>query len=247
MKKLLHTLSILLLTVFAAHSQVVLLDADGEDITNQTITVTGTTDESYIRANIFFSNSGDEDVEVWVRKHEVDLAPSHANTFCWVGFCFTPLVFEVDSPVVLASGESSTSDDFYTELYPEGASGTSQVMYEFYDDRDSFETVTVSIIYEVETPTSADYLSNTNQWRLEDARPNPARSHTWINYQVPADARNASIVVRNLLGNPVINEDLSASENKLRLDTSRLSNGIYIYSLLIDNQVVQSKRLVVAN
>lgn len=83
--------------------------------------------------------------------------------------------------------------------------------------------------------------------RLKDAAPNPARGFTNISYSLPSDARSARIVVKNLLGNVVSNENISTDSQSLRLDTGNFSNGIYIYSLMINNQSVMSKRLVVSN
>jgi hypothetical protein len=83
--------------------------------------------------------------------------------------------------------------------------------------------------------------------RLKDAAPNPARGFTNISYSLPSDARSARIVVKNLLGNVVYNENIAIDSRSLRLDTAGFSNGIYIYSLLINNQPVMSKRLVVSN
>jgi hypothetical protein len=82
---------------------------------------------------------------------------------------------------------------------------------------------------------------------LADASPNPARGFTWIPYSLPSEINSAQIVVRNLLGSVVKTETIDSGSERVRIDTSSFNNGIYIYSLLINNQPVLSKRLVVAN
>jgi hypothetical protein len=82
---------------------------------------------------------------------------------------------------------------------------------------------------------------------LADASPNPARGYTWIPFTLPEDVNNAQIVVRNLLGSIVKTETINSGSERVRIDTSMLNNGIYIYTLQINNQPVESKRLVVAN
>jgi hypothetical protein len=83
--------------------------------------------------------------------------------------------------------------------------------------------------------------------RLEEASPNPAHGQTWISYSLPLGTTHARIVLRNLLGKVVKNEIIDVNADGVRLSTGDLNNGIYIYSLIINNQAVKSKRLVVAN
>jgi hypothetical protein len=97
---------------------------------------------------------------------------------------------------------------------------------------------------------SENYVDQNNtpveKWKLSDARPNPAKDHTWIPFTLPDDVQNAQITIRNLVGTAVHTENLIPGSDRFRLNTSDLANGIYIYSLILDNQLVKSKRLVVA-
>lgn len=247
MKKIIPFLIILFISGFYANAQLVILDKTNTDITNDTITVNGTVEDNYFKVQIYFSNTGEENVEVFVRKHELNMVDGADNSFCWNGTCFSPSVFDVEDPIVLGSEQTSVAEDFYTEFFTGNVAGVSQVMYEFYDDSDSFETVTITIIFDIAVASNIAGFEASDKWKLHEARPNPARDHTWIDYNLPVGAQNAQIVVRNLLGNQVYTENLSIGSERARINTSGLSNGIYIYSLVIDNQVVQSKRLVVAN
>jgi len=82
---------------------------------------------------------------------------------------------------------------------------------------------------------------------LDDARPNPAKGSTWIGYTLPEQSHNVLLVVRNLLGSIVYNNKIDADSQGFSLDVSNLNNGIYIYTLTINNHPVKSKRLVVSN
>ncbi len=247
MKKIIPVLVFLFTFGFYANAQLVILDNNNVDITNDTIMVNGAIEDNYFKVQIYFSNTGEDNVEVFVRKHELDMVDGANNTFCWKGTCFSPMIFDVDVPIVLGSEETSEADDFYTEFHTGNAAGVSQVMYEFYDDRNSFETVTITINFDIAVASSISGFEAGNRWRLGDASPNPARAFTMINVDLPPGVQNAQIVVRNLLGNLVHTENLGLGNERVRINTAGMSNGIYIYSLIIDNQVVQSKRLVVAN
>ncbi len=104
----------------------------------------------------------------------------------------------------------------------------------------------VTANYNITAPASLD--DNTEkEYQLEQASPNPAKEYTWIPYNLPSGVNNAQIVLRNLLGNEVSTLIIDANEQRVRLNTSSLNHGIYIYSLVINNQTVKSKRLLVAN
>jgi hypothetical protein len=84
------------------------------------------------------------------------------------------------------------------------------------------------------------------RWKLEDASPNPALEFTVIKYSLPDGIQNARIILRNLVGTTVVSEVVSADNDRLRINLQDLGSGIYIYSLVIENQVVKSKRLVIS-
>jgi len=247
MKKFLLISGFLIFFSFGAAAQIVLSDIDGNDVTNDTITANGYTSDDMIKVNIFFTNDSDETHHVFVRKIEHYITEGSDCVFCWDDFCFTPEVIDVENPITLEPGETSTSADFYSDFYPGGIAGTSYVEFEFYSDRGSFDTVSVMIKFVITEDATSVFQPDINKWSLSDAQPNPARGHTWINYSVPTHSSNARIVIRNLLGKEVYSQNLEINSNRVRIDTQRFTNGIYIYSLMIDNQIVESKRLVVAN
>jgi hypothetical protein len=247
MKKILLIFITSLLFALPGQAQVLVLDSDMQDITDQTITINGTPDDSYFKVNIFLSNTGEETVDIFVSKTEVDIVEGAFNSFCWLGSCFTPDVFDVDDPLILEGDQISRDTDFYTEFLTGGIEGVSEVKYEFYSQSESFDTVSVTILFNIETTTGLSGFDSGKRFHLSDPQPNPARGYTWIEYTVPPISSNSQIVIRNLLGKQVYTENLSYGDNRIRINTQQLNNGIYIYSLIVDNQVVESKRLVVTN
>ena len=247
MKKIILSLLSLILFTLYAHAQLIILDSEGVDITDETITVNGTTDDSYFKVNVFLSNTGEEAVEIFVKKIEMDIADGAFITFCWKGSCFPPEVFDVQDPIVLESDQITRDTDFYIEFHNGDIGGISEARYEFYSENDSFDTVSVTVRFDISTTTFVNGFNHQSNFHLSDPQPNPARGFTWINYSVPAGSSNAQIVVRNLLGKSVHTENINFGSNRVRINTQNLNNGIYIYSLIIDNQVVESKRLVVTN
>jgi hypothetical protein len=247
MKKIILSFLYLMVFTIYAHAQLVILDSEMDDITDQTITVNGTSDDSYFKVNVFLSNTGEEAVEIFVKKIEMDIADGAFITFCWKGSCFPPEVFDVQDPIVLEGDQITRDTDFYIEFHNGDTGGISEARYEFYSENESFDTVSVTVRFDISTTTFVNDFDARKSFLLSDPRPNPARGHTWIDYSVPAGTSNAQIVIRNLLGKSVLTENINFGSTRLRINTQNLNNGIYIYSLIIDNQIVESKRLVVTN
>ena len=244
MKHLILFLLLIVSPFYGAISQeLVLLDQDDNNITNDTLVVLGAPDENIIKARVFLHNSLDSDMQVWVKKIEDELLPGTFASFCWNSYCFTPDVFEVENPMTLGSGQTSGDDDFYGEYRPQGQSGTSYVTFEFFSRNGAFETVKVTVEYTTQAASVAFF--GARQSTISSPSPNPARNFANFNYEIPFGASQAAMVVRDLTGRVVLDVPLNVDDNRFQLNTSGLSNGIFLYSLVVDGQTVVTRRLMV--
>ena len=75
--------------------------------------------------------------------------------------------------------------------------------------------------------------------------PNPANQQTGINFQLPTPNSEARIMLRNLLGSVVKEISVRGTENKFSINTSDLNNGLYFYSVMFENRVLFTKKLIV--
>ncbi len=247
MKKIILPIFYIVCFAFYANAQLTILDSQMQDITNQKITVNGTVNDNYFKVDIFLQNTGEDPVDVYVRKIEAELIDGVINSFYWNGASFSELVFDLEYPLILAGDQILRDTVFYTEFLTADVEGLSEVRYEFFSQTESFDKVSVNILLNIENPTGFTDSDTRESIHLSNPQPNPARGFTWINYAVPAHKGNAQIVLRNLLGKKVHSENLDINGNRIRINTHNLTNGIYIYSLIIDSQMIESKRLVVAN
>lgn len=94
--------------------------------------------------------------------------------------------------------------------------------------------------------TGTSFGNNLSEAVLYQNTPNPFRNETSISYRLPLDIQNAAICIYNLNGQQLKKYDLDASiiANSVTIDGSSLSAGMYIYALIIDGQMVASKRMV---
>jgi hypothetical protein len=82
---------------------------------------------------------------------------------------------------------------------------------------------------------------------LGDIHPNPANTSTTIDYSLPSGVGGALCQVYSLDGKVVTSISLPAVSGKsqVQLTTSQLAPGMYIYALIVDGKVLDSKKLAV--
>lgn len=75
--------------------------------------------------------------------------------------------------------------------------------------------------------------------------PNPFNEEATISYRLSANAGTAAICIYDLNGRQLKNYalDVNTISGEVRISASELISGMYIYALIIDNQVIDSKRM----
>ena len=93
--------------------------------------------------------------------------------------------------------------------------------------------------------STSSNASITNSAVLYQNSPNPFTSTTTIEYFIPTDATCANIFVFNLTGELMQSYPIHAFGNgQVVISGSTLNAGMYIYSLVVDEQIVGTKRMV---
>lgn len=80
---------------------------------------------------------------------------------------------------------------------------------------------------------------------LEQNRPNPFNEKTTIEFTLPENVVNAALYIYDLNGRQIDKIDITArGKSSVEIPGNRLPEGMYIYTLLADNAVVGSKRMI---
>ncbi len=94
------------------------------------------------------------------------------------------------------------------------------------------------------TTTTSIQLSSA---RLEQNAPNPFNQSTLISYYVPQTAGNATIMVTDINGRNIKTVQLGAmGSGQITLQTSQLMSGTYTYSLYVDGNLIDTKKMILA-
>jgi hypothetical protein len=75
--------------------------------------------------------------------------------------------------------------------------------------------------------------------------PNPFDMSTIIEYQILSKFSNALIEITNVLGQIVFSQSIIKPMDKIKVDGSILQNGIYTYSIIVDDSIWKTRKMVV--
>lgn len=82
---------------------------------------------------------------------------------------------------------------------------------------------------------------------MEQNNPNPFTLETTVTYNLPKEISSAYMAVYDLSGKQITSFPITQKgEGSMIIDAEKLAPGIYIYSIIGDNKVLDSKRMVVA-
>jgi hypothetical protein len=241
MRRFLFTLFIVISTNwFYASAQNLTLGNNDVNVSNGIVNIEGTpNDEIKVVFNITNSSASDINIKIKKRVNE-DLVGSD-NTFCLTS-CFNPDVYESPEYYTIAAGETTGSDVFYVQFYPNGISGSAQITYEVFNIDNTEDKVAVTVNYNI-SPTGVT-INELNPFI--NAYPNPVTgSRVNFNISIQSSISNPRLTIYNLLGVKVIQVELSSLNSDIEVDISKLSKGIYLYTLEGNNKNLVAKKLII--
>ena len=192
-------------------------------------------------------NNGSESVSVTCEREVIAITEGAGNNFCFGG-CFPDETSSTEVTIEPISSMDPNNpyypyefsahfkpyDPMTWELMPEGAELT--VQYTFTER--GGEPMTFEFYFRYETNSVEENLSN----MLSNAYPNPASN--FVNFDVEMqNAQSASIAIYNMMGQEVVRQDINDSH--VSINVSDLTDGIYFYSLIVNNETVKTNKLVV--
>ena len=83
-----------------------------------------------------------------------------------------------------------------------------------------------------------------NAFNFSAAYPNPASGSISLEYNIPFGS-SGKIMLRNLLGSIVRKVNLEKSEGIAVISTNDLKDGLYFYSVILNNKIEVTRKLVI--
>lgn len=240
MKNIYFILFLFTISLNSQSQNLTLFNSEGNIPNGGTINSYGLVDENVIYSYINVVNTSSSALIVKVIRHNISVISGSNNYFCW-GQCFGPLDdTSLISKQILAN---DTSYEFQGEYEPRMIAGTSVVRYVFYNINNTTDTVSATVNYIAE-PLGIDNNGNDNN-EISNAYPNPANDITTVKYILPKNANSAKLIISDCLGAIVKTQPLSNNSNKTTINLNDLGKGIYFYSIIVDNSMLFTHKLVV--
>jgi len=241
MKKLILFLVIGLFGISTGYSQsLVIKDKSGNEKTGQTIDFLCTPSIGYGSIELDVFNVSGSRKSVKVRRYDIALGDSAEITMCWLS-CYPAFVTESPDAILIEPG--AFSPNFTGDIAYHSPLGTSTSKFVFFDVDNPVDSSFITVNFVI------GYLGVNNNHLLlseiSNAYPNPASGNVNFDYKLPAYTNNARIRVINLLGTVIDELTLEKTEGKASLNVSNLKNGIYFYSLMINNSATITRKFVV--
>lgn len=208
-----------------------------------TTTLSGPNDQM-MQSYVQVKNVGAVTITVKVKRTVNSLATNHISNFCFAGVCYpsavsTSLGWNID-PGAVADSEHVT---LRSDLNPLSTNGISEVTYCAYDADNESDSVCITYRYNA-GPIGVNELSGGSKF-LSNAYPNPADHSSFVSYNL-SYAKNANIVISNMLGSAISKIQLTEKSGSVELPVASLPEGVYYYTLMNDGKPVISKRLMIS-
>lgn len=86
-------------------------------------------------------------------------------------------------------------------------------------------------------PETKSYLSN--------PFPNPANEYAAVFYKLPELKKQGNIIIYDINGKQVQNIKIDGTNEYILFNNTNLNNGTYFYSLIVDNEILDSKKMII--
>jgi len=242
MKKLLLSLTIVLLTINFAKAQDLTLTHEGNPI-GDTIMIWGDPSDFELVLYANLHNNTDRDMNIKVSRQEISMVEGALSQICWAGLCYSPSTDVSPNYQLVAAGGMSADEDFSGHYLPNGQIGTSLVEFTFFNMDD--QSISVSVVVKFWASPEGIAEDAMQGGSISDIYPNPASNYVNLDFDLTPSVKQAKVRVVNILGSVVKEADIVKGTNQLKLDVSDLNNGVYFYSILINGETYKTKKLVI--
>ena len=211
-------------------------------VSGQSLVITG--DNSVLNADICLTthsyltvkNISNKEHIIACEKNVIVEPSGMSNYFCWGGLCYGSSTVVSTSFLTLQSGQGdAVSFGGYFDAYCEPGIGI--VEYCFYPVSDTIDRTCFTITYHGSATSISDYSTANNSG---DFYPNPANEIVYFTFY----GKLATLKFIDILGNNVKEISLK-QEGVQKLDLSDMNKGIYFGNLIVNNEVVSIKKLIV--
>lgn len=200
--------------------------------------MSGTVDDT-LSGGINIVNHAPIDMNLLVFKG-IQLVPN--GTINWFDFGGMTYPAGQDTSAIVSVPGMATDESFMAHYYADGIEGGGQIVYAFQSPENPAAYALMLFSYAAALDIDEDILALTE---FSSAYPNPAENTVSFDYDIPGEVSQARIIMTNLLGAVVYETTLNGLAGTERIDVSDFSEGIYFATLILDNNIATSQKIIV--
>lgn len=193
------------------------------------------------RKSIIIQNESNQTKTYLLKNLRGNVGSSQKVKICIGEQCFDPKRDLAKIKISLKPAE------IMTDLYLEFEMGIVETMGSFdlifVNAENIRETFMVEARYSVSNPDTKIDEFDYKDIKLSDVYPNPSSRIAQLDYQFENPRVKAKITINSFIGNPVAEYELDPERNSLSINVSELKEGIYFYTLFLDNKNIVTKKL----
>lgn len=223
------------ITVFA--EQIQLFNSNGTEILhNSTVRINGSSSESINEFVVFVSNMQDFNGLLNIERRIIENINGSDNRFYWN-------TARKENRKINFIDAFESNKELILEFLPNNYSGRSIIEYTV-SLKDKADKAIVFIVEYNIKEASINPLDKIN-YTVSEVYPNPVISEAKFDYIFPSHFREAKIIVRSLLGSIIVEQVFEGTQGTLNINLQDAQNGIYFYSVIIEGEIKETKKLII--
>lgn len=193
------------------------------------------------RKSIILQNESNQSKTYLLKNLRGNVGSSQKVKICIGEQCFDPKRELAKIKISLDPGE------IMTDLYLEFEMGIVETMGSFdlffVNAENIRESFMVEARYSVSNPDTKIDEFDYKDIKLSDVYPNPSSRIAQLDYQFKNPRVKAKITINSFIGNPIAEYELDPERSTLSINVSEFKEGIYFYTLFLDNKNIVTKKL----
>ncbi len=173
--------------------------------------------------------------------------------FADLNLCYPYFVSLSKDPITIAPGEIHSpvpgNPGIEAHLGIGNCCGVYVVRYDVFDVNNATDMASVTITYNVsgDACSAVSIKEQSISATMDAMTPNPAAESTSMNYNIQSDFNKASIKLFAITGSLLKEIPLKENKGKVVLDVTEIPAGVYFYSLLVNEKVIHTNKLLVSH
>ena len=194
-----------------------------------------------IGTEITVSNLTNSSVDIKVSREVISSTPGTINYFCWTACYGSETSVSPQSKSFAPQQIDSISFQVHFDnlgLEP----ATASIKYCAFIESNPSDSACTIVNYSVNSTASLE--QNTFSSYFSDFHPNPSSTMSFLEYKLNYNDV-AEIIVTDILGNVIHNENIFGKGGVMRINFSDIKNGLYFANIILNGELHSIKRLVI--